>query len=84
MAPNQLEVISQPAVSVAEEARIEEKEKHGDRALAFLNREEVGNEHEYVDEKKLRRKIDWMVMPLMFACYFLEYLDKSLRRYCTT
>lgn len=53
--------------------------KDGDAALKFLRKEEVGDEVEYVDEKKLIRKIDLMVMPLMFWCYLLEYLDKSLR-----
>jgi hypothetical protein len=33
-----------------------------------------------VDEKALVRKIDWMIVPIMFACYFLQYLDKSLRK----
>lgn len=31
-----------------------------------------------VDEKKVLRKIDRRVIPLMFACYFLQYLDKTL------
>jgi len=31
-----------------------------------------------LDEKKLVRKIDWMIMPLMWACYNLQYLDKVL------
>jgi hypothetical protein len=31
-----------------------------------------------IDEKALVRKIDWMIMPLMWACYNLQYLDKVL------
>lgn len=31
-----------------------------------------------VDEKTVLRKIDRRVIPLMFACYFLQYLDKTL------
>lgn len=53
--------------------------KNDDDALIFLRKEEIGDETSYVDEKALLRKIDWMVMPLMFCCYLLEYLDKSLR-----
>jgi hypothetical protein len=30
------------------------------------------------EEKKLIRKIDWMIMPLMWSCYCLQYLDKTL------
>jgi hypothetical protein len=29
-------------------------------------------------EKALVRKIDWMIMPLMWSCYCLQYLDKTL------
>ena len=33
------------------------------------------------DEQKLLRKIDFMIMPLMFCCYCLQYLDKTLINY---
>lgn len=29
----------------------------------------------------IRRKIDWAIMPLMFLCYFLQFLDKVLINY---
>lgn len=29
-----------------------------------------------INEKTLVRKIDWMIMPLMWAAYNLQYLDK--------
>ena len=49
-----------------------------DEALAFLtDSHNVGEVHE-VDEKKLMRRVDWMLMPLMFACYYLQYSDKTL------
>lgn len=31
--------------------------------------------------RRIYRKIDWAVMPLMFMCYFLEFLDKILIGY---
>ncbi|KAJ6441101.1 allantoate permease [Purpureocillium lavendulum] len=37
-----------------------------------------------LDEARLRairRKIDWAIMPLMFLCYFLQFLDKVLINY---
>lgn len=48
-----------------------------DAALGFLQQQlgENGNSVQ-VDEKKLLRKIDFMIVPLMFLCYFLQYLDK--------
>lgn len=54
--------------------------KDADKALEFLRFNEEGEEGIVVaiDEKALVRKIDWMIVPIMFACYFLQYLDKSL------
>ncbi|UPX15484.1 uncharacterized protein EKO05_0005930 [Ascochyta rabiei] len=54
--------------------------KDADKALEFLRLNEDGEEGTVVsiDEKTLIRKIDWMIVPIMFACYFLQYLDKSL------
>lgn len=53
----------------------------GDAALAFLQSNVAEGEAQAVDEKALVRKIDWMIMPLMFCCYFLQYLDKTLINY---
>jgi hypothetical protein len=54
--------------------------KDADKALEFLQRQgDIGPLTQDV-EKKLLRKIDFMIMPLMWACYFLQYLDKTLSR----
>ncbi|KAL2350060.1 hypothetical protein BJ546DRAFT_1008283, partial [Cryomyces antarcticus] len=50
----------------------------GDAALEFLGRESVYADMMPNDEKELVTKIDWMIMPLMWACYFFQYLDKTL------
>ncbi|KAF9694081.1 hypothetical protein EKO04_008034 [Ascochyta lentis] len=62
-----------------EKARGKTEFKDADKALEFLqfNESEEGSV-DAVDEKALVRRIDWMVVPIMFACYFLQYLDKSL------
>lgn len=31
---------------------------------------------ETVDLKALRRKIDWRILPIMFLCYTMQFLDK--------
>ncbi|KUI63989.1 hypothetical protein VM1G_10738 [Cytospora mali] len=54
--------------------------KDVDAALEFLNAEELGT-MSVVDEKQLVRKIDWRIMPVMWACYNLQYLDKTLVNY---
>jgi hypothetical protein len=48
-----------------------------DAALDYLNHEDTTLMSE-VDEKKLVRKIDWMIVPLLFLCYCLQFLDKTL------
>ncbi|KAH8805071.1 major facilitator superfamily domain-containing protein [Xylogone sp. PMI_703] len=55
--------------------------KDVDEALVFLqNNLDVG-QVVHIDDKKLMRKVDWMLMPLMFACYYLQYTDKTLLSY---
>jgi len=58
--------------------------RDGDKALDFLRTEAEVGEGEDIDEKKLVWKIDKMVVPLMFCCYLLQYLDKSLLNYAGT
>ena len=50
-----------------------------DAALEFLHGEDNAVAIE-ISEKALVRKIDWMVMPLMWAAYNLQYLDKVLSK----
>ena len=70
--PNEKDTVS------LEEGKLSASIKDGDEALKFLRREEMGDEIAQVDEKKLVRKIDFMIVPLMWSCYFLQYLDKTL------
>lgn len=56
------------------------QEGKADAALEFLRAEDTLDVAE-IDEKTLVRKIDWMIMPLMWAAYNLQYLDKVLSRF---
>jgi MFS family permease len=56
-------------------------EKNADVALDFLRHEGNVPEMTAADEKRLLRKIDVMIMPLMWCCYCLQYLDKTLINY---
>ncbi|KAF4993469.1 hypothetical protein FGRMN_6475 [Fusarium graminum] len=53
-----------------------------DTAWKFLdqNREAVGAS-ETVDIDRMRRKIDWHIVPLMFCCYTMQFLDKVILNY---
>jgi hypothetical protein len=55
--------------------------KNADAALDFLRHEGEGVEMTAEDEKRLVRKIDWMIMPIMWCCYVTQYLDKTLINY---
>lgn len=65
--------LEKDAVVPASEKQIEIK--NGDKALDFLRSdglEDLDGLLTGVDEKKLVRKIDLLIMPLMFLCYFLQ------------
>ncbi|KAI0381912.1 allantoate permease [Hypomontagnella monticulosa] len=51
-----------------------------DDALVFLGQQNA-RAPTPEDEKKLIKKIDKRIVPLMFVCYTLQYLDKTLLNY---
>jgi MFS family permease len=53
-----------------------------DDAWSFLNSHAATNiESSTIDMNKLRRKIDWHIVPLMFLCYTMQFLDKVILNY---
>lgn len=75
-----IETSASPAESDIQAGEVKDV-KNADVALSFLRHEGNVAEMTAEDERKLIRKIDWMVMPLMWACYCLQYLDKTLINY---
>ena len=51
---------------------------NADEALHFLQQNQHVENASEVNDKKLMRKVDWMLMPLFFAAYYLQYSDKTL------
>lgn len=47
-----------------------------DTAWKFLD--DHRENHGSVDVRALRRKIDWHIVPLMFCCYTMQFLDKVI------
>ena len=47
-----------------------------DTAWRFLDKHR--DAHVAVDITALRRKIDWHIVPLMFCCYTMQFLDKVI------
>jgi protein gp37 len=69
------------ATSVADRTSIGDEKiamRQVDAALQFLRQEEPVGQCDEISEKKLVRKIDWLIMPLLFGCYLFQYMDKSL------
>ncbi|KAK1961163.1 major facilitator superfamily transporter [Colletotrichum sublineola] len=53
-----------------------------DAAWNYLNdHREAGDDTASVDMNALRRKIDWRIVPLMFLCYTMQFLDKVILNY---
>ncbi|KAK4215616.1 major facilitator superfamily domain-containing protein [Rhypophila decipiens] len=58
--------------------------KHLDAAWQFLDSHRDKNTVVPTDDvylAKLRRKIDWHIVPLMFLCYTMQFLDKVIINY---
>ncbi|KAM3422200.1 hypothetical protein BST61_g2566 [Cercospora zeina] len=55
--------------------------KHVDDAYEFLHSRAGFVAEQEVDIKKLRRKVDYRIIPIMFLVLGLQYLDKSLLNY---
>ncbi|KAL4891783.1 allantoate permease [Aspergillus ambiguus] len=53
-----------------------------DLALNFLRSEEAVTFSEE-EERRLVRKVDWMIVPMMLAVYYLQYQDKILINYAS-
>ncbi|KAF2829055.1 allantoin permease [Ophiobolus disseminans] len=68
-------------IEVGSVVNVGEPTKGGDEALRFLKSQHAVGDLSPAEEEKLIRKIDWMVMPLMWSCYCLQYLDKTLVNY---
>lgn len=50
-----------------------------DKAYDYLQSHNAGSSP--IDLKALRRKIDWRIVPLMFCCYTMQFLDKVILNY---
>ncbi|KAL1992843.1 hypothetical protein VTN49DRAFT_3599 [Thermomyces lanuginosus] len=55
--------------------------KKQDAAGKYLQEHADNAAADSVDLKKLRAKIDWHIVPLMFLCYFLQFIDKVIINY---
>lgn len=49
-----------------------------DAAWKFLDEHRDVDGVDQVNLKKLRMKIDWRIVPLMFGCYTMQFLDKVI------
>lgn len=75
------------ASEVASSSHSAPKQNLGDPDLAYnflANVHASDDAAAQVDLKRLRRKIDWYIVPIMFLCYTMQFVDKvSLNVSCT-
>ncbi|KAF3901969.1 Sialin [Orbilia brochopaga] len=51
--------------------------RNADNALAFIQQQRALHGHEEsIDSQRLLRKIDFRIVPIMFACYTMQFIDK--------
>ena len=54
----------------------------GDTALELFGKpEDVNEPYDAVEENRLVRKIDWMILPYLAVCYAFFYIDKTTLSY---
>lgn len=51
---------------------------HNDEAVKVLATYRGANTWEDAEEKRLRRKLDWKLMPILCLTYGLQYYDKAM------
>lgn len=51
---------------------------HNDEALKVLNDYQGDSNWSEEEEKKLQKKVDWRLMPVMCMTYGLQYYDKAM------
>ena len=59
----------------------DQKARDLDQAFWYVQESSVGNDAYPTatgDSKALRRKIDWHIIPIMFCCYTMQFIDKVL------
>ena len=53
--------------------------KHPDQAYQYLERVGAGHDGSAAAGlAALRRKVDWNIVPIMFCCYTMQFIDKVL------
>jgi len=53
--------------------------KDADKAYDFLSSiKQSAQAADEIDLKRLRRRIDWHIMPCFFLCYTMSFLDKVI------
>lgn len=74
-------VVGDASISSSPSQTTVSQSKHAgmDSALAYIqNAGSNGDEATGASDKSLLRKIDWRIVPIMFACYTMQFVDKVL------
>lgn len=62
-----------------EKAQVSSGQKSLDDAWSYLNTQHRdSHDANSISIKALRRKVDWRIVPVMFGCYTMQFLDKVI------
>lgn len=73
-----MDVQQKADVETIEEATQKVDLVHNDEALRVLEAYHGDEEWSDEEEKRLRRKLDWKLMPVLCITYGLQYYDKAM------
>jgi ACS family allantoate permease-like MFS transporter len=60
-----------------EEAKVDKQQAAKDKALALLSTHHVAFDSNSAEAKRVLRKIDMRIMPMVFTIYLLQLMDKN-------
>lgn len=65
--------------TTSQSSSVDDPSGNVDTAWQFLDKHrQTAASNVSVDIDVLRRKIDWRIVPLMFCCYTMQFLDKVI------
>ncbi|KAI4113473.1 MAG: hypothetical protein LQ345_005559 [Seirophora villosa] len=72
---------SSPASGIGDKHHISPPRHDLDQAYWYMQHTENATEASPQELSRLRRKIDWWIVPIMFCCYTMQFIDKVSLNY---
>lgn len=73
---------SSPASGIGDKHHTSPPRHDLDQAYWYMQHTENATEASPQELSRLRRKIDWWIVPIMFCCYTMQFIDKVSLNVC--